>query len=259
MPEPSLASAAAYAASPTPKPTAAAVQTAAPGRASHARNLYDETLVRDQNPDKTACTAASTLIMLNFIAAARSGGREFRWDATTAKESQDAILGWERSHDTLLEDLPGSDAHGWRNALNFYGWNDFKSSATFHYQDFAYSSYEAAVRAAVMSMARYDKPVAILGWAGAHAQILNGYEVYGLDPATSSDFSVTALYLTDPLAKNHLRNARLTNEDFRNGDRKFRFRAYSQTDSPYDDAYTAGRVASDSEWAGRFVIVAPVR
>ncbi len=198
-------------------------------------------------------------MMLNFIGATGSGGNGFRWGATTSYDAQTAILAWERAHDTLLESADGSDAHGWRNALNFYGWGDFTSSATFHYQDFAYRSYDGAVRAAVVAMARYGRPVAILGWAGQHAQVLNGYEVYGLDPTSSSDFSVTAVYMTDPLAKDQLRNARLTNEDFATGDTVYRFRAYSQTDSPYDDPYTSGNVASKSEWLGRFVIIAPVR
>ncbi len=32
-----------------------------------------------------------------------------------------SILAFERSHDTLRSTSAGSDAHGWRNALNYYG------------------------------------------------------------------------------------------------------------------------------------------
>ncbi len=88
------------------------------------------------------------------------------------------ILAWERSHDTL-QGGNGSDVHGWRNALNYYGWG---SSALWAdqrvYDDVSFSSCDYAVKAAVRSMIRYRKPVAILAWAGQHAQMLTGY--YGL-------------------------------------------------------------------------------
>lgn len=73
-----------------------------------------------------------------------------------------------------------------------------RSTAT-TYNDFAYTSYDAAIKAAIISMAKYNKPVGVLAWAGGHAQIINGYQVSGLDPATSSSFAVQYVYITDPL------------------------------------------------------------
>ena len=113
-------------------------------------------------------------------------------------------------------------------------------------------------------MAKYGKPVGILGQAGGHAQIMNGYEVVGLNPATSSNFSVVAVYLTDPLGKDGLRNAKISNANFKSGSLTYRFRAwlytpYYKNESPYDDPYTAGTRTSYDEWYGKWNIVAPVR
>ena len=52
----------------------------------------------------------------------------------------DSILAWERSHDTLAGGS-GSDPHGWRNALNYYGWGSGAlASDTRIYDDFSYRS-----------------------------------------------------------------------------------------------------------------------
>ena len=227
--------------------------------ATYARNLYDGTLVRYQDPDYTACTSTSTMLMLNFTATKGTKGTGFRWGTTISYTLQENILTWERAHDTLTSTGPGSDPNGWRNALNFYGWNDYTNSATMTYQVFDYSSYDAAVKAAVTAMARYNKPVGILTWAGGHAEVLNGYQVSGLNPASSSDFTVQYVYITDPLQKDALRNAQISNANFKSGSLTYRFRPYAYTDSPYDDPYTAGTVASYKAWYGKWVIVAPVR
>lgn len=68
-----------------------------------------------------------------------------------------------------------------------------------------------------------------------------------------------AVYLTDSLAKDGLRNAKISNANFKGGPLTYRFRAYAWTDSPYDDPYTAGTLASYKEWYGKWTIVAPVR
>ena len=116
-------------------------------------------------------------------------------------------------------------------------------------------------------MLRYHKPVAILAWAGQHAQMLTGY--YGLvgDPfARGADgkytnrFTVGGFYLVDPLKAQAMVNARISHSYFRAAaNLKLRFRPYAQTDSPYDDPYTPGYRRSIDEWYGRFVIIAPVR
>ena len=79
----------------------------------------------------TACTAATTMGMLNFTARRGSGGPDFRWTpyrvqnntaSPTDYRDMTSILYYERTWDTLAPTSAGSDAHGWRNALNYYGW-----------------------------------------------------------------------------------------------------------------------------------------
>jgi hypothetical protein len=224
----------------------------------HKKDLYNGSLVRYQNPDGTACTATATEVMLNFIATKGTPDTGFAWTPTVSYDEQEIILGWERAHDTLDAGAPGSDPHGWRNALNYFGWRDYTDPATRHYEDLSYTSFAAAVKAAVVAIATEDQPVGILAWAGGHAQIMTGYEVYGLDPAVSSDFVVQAVYLTDPLASDHMLDTRISYSDFQSGPTLYRFQAYGWQDSGADDPYTPGKTASYKEWYGKWVIVAPV-
>ena len=228
----------------------------------YTQNLYAASGVRYQNPDKTACAATSTQMMLNFISMSSTGGTggtDLSWSATTSYAAQEEIVSFSRSHNTMLASSSGTDPNGWRNALNYFGYGDFENAATMTYKVQAYSSYAGAVKSAVMAIARFGKPVGILGWAGKHAQIINGYQVSGQDPATSSNFTVLAIYLTDPLAKDGLRNVRISNANFANGSLTYRFRRYAETDSPYVDPYTPGATVARNGWYGKWVILAPVR
>ncbi|HEX7472215.1 MAG TPA: hypothetical protein VF323_03965 [Candidatus Limnocylindrales bacterium] len=236
---------------PTPKPI--------PKPQTYTANLYDARLVRYQDPDYTACVATVTQMMLNFVSSKGAEGTGFRWTRSTSYATQENILAWERAHDAYAPSSMGTDPHGWRNGLNYYGWGSYANASTMVYQDLSYASYNAAVKAAVTAIATFDKPVGILGWAGAHAQFINGYEVFGQDPAVSSDFRVVAVYLTDPLRSDGLRNARISDANFKSGSTTYRFRPYAWKDSPYDDPYTPGNVPSYKEWYGRWVILAPVR
>jgi PKD repeat protein len=221
-------------------------------------NLYSS-LVRYQDPDMSSCVAAATLIMLNEVAKEGHRGSGFTWTTSTTLARQRSIMKWARAHDTLEPGSGGTDPNGWRNALNQYGWGDYQDPDTMTYQVQTFTSYGAAVKAAVRAVARFHRPVGILGWAGGHAQVLNGYTVYGQNPATSSSFTVRYVYLTDPLRRDALRNARITFTNFVTGPLKYRLRKYRQTDSPKDDPYTPGVVPADNLWYGRYVIVAPVR
>lgn len=198
-------------------------------------------------------------MMLNFIANAGSGGLGFRWKRNITYASQKSMLWWGRRHQTQVMYHPGIDPHGWRNILNYYGWGSYTNRYLVVYQDVAYSSYTTAVKAAVIAMARTSKPVGILGWAGGHAQFLNGYVAVGENPAVSTNFTVAAVYLTDPLRSDHMRNTKISMRSFQTGSRTYKFTAYRFTDSPYDDPYTPGRRASYLEWAKRWVIIAPTR
>jgi hypothetical protein len=206
--------------------------------------------------------------MLNFIALTGSGGPNFRWKPSVSSASRDALLAFERGHDTLATAARGTDPHGWRNALNYFGWGSTAlESGQMVYKDVRYSSYSDAIHAAVRQMVLTRKPVGILAWAGHHAQMLTGY--YGLrgdplakkaDGSWSNAFSVSGLYITDPLRSDLLVNRRVGYAYLAAASNlRLRLRPYWQTDSPYDDRYTAGYRVSRTEWYGGFVMLLPVR
>lgn len=244
---------------------------------SWTKNLYYWKAFLYQDPYPTACTAASTMIMLNTIAYRHTGGNGFRWTPYRVKNNTSnrsdlrdltSILWFARAHDTLSAFGGGSDAHGWRNALNYYGWGGtaMTNPAKNVYEDLELTSYDAAVHAAVRAIARFDMPVGILTWAGRHAQVMTGYVVDGEDPAVSDAFTVRYVYLTDPLMSDHIVNLKVSNASFKAGTLRLRFQAYRETDSPYDDPYKGGWKRSavsptrgPSEWYHRWVIVAPLR
>jgi hypothetical protein len=240
------------------------------------RNVYHRNGFLYQDPYSKACTAAALMMMLNFTALERSGGNGFTWTNYTVHHSSNpdnvrdmtSIMGFERAHDTLRSTSAGSDAHGWRNALNYYGWGRaaMTDASKRVYDDRQFGTFGGAVKAAVRAIARYHKPVGILGWAGQHAQVMTGYIVTGANPALSSDFTVKYVYLSDPLRSDSIRNKAFSLKSFRSGDLHHRFQAYRETDSPKDDGYTSGwkhssvaPTVGSSEWYHQWVIIAPIR
>jgi hypothetical protein len=241
-----------------------------------ALNLYDWRAFVYQDPYANACTAATTMMMLNVIAYRQTGGEGFRWTPYKVKKNKNpadhrdmtSILAMERGHDTLSIHGSGSDPHGWGNALNYYGWGlaAMTDPTKSVYDDLEFSTYDRAVHAAVRAIARYRMPVGIVTWAGRHAQVMTGYVVDGEDPAISDLFTVRYVYLSDPLYSNHIVNKKVSNATFKAGTLKLRFQSYRETDSPYDDVYTPGFRRSSvsptrgpSEWYRRWVILAPIR
>ena len=256
-------------ASAAPPPTASATTT-------WSRNLWVPSAFVYQDPYFTACTAASTMFMLNVIAYRQAGGTGFTWTPSRVRNSPDpavttdmtSILAFERAHDTLRAGGLGSDAHGWRNALNAYGWSQdaLTDPTSMVFEDRSYRTFSGAVRAAVKAIARRGMPVGVLGWAGGHAQVMTGYVVTGADPRVSDSFTVVSVYLSDPLRRNRIVNRRINLESLRSGALTYRFQAYRDTSSPYDDPLRDGTLAGavrpasgPSEWYRRWVLVLPVR
>ena len=227
-------------------------------------NLYDGAVVRFQNPDWRACTAASTQSMLNLIALdstevlpVREGAATtvgLTWLVNVSYSEQEDILKFERDHMTMSTWEAGTDPHGWRNALNWFGWGSLQADV---YEDAAYSSFEAAAAAVVRSLARTRKPVGILAWGGSHAQFVTGYEVTGGDPRVSDNFQIDAIYLTDPYRSSNLRDFRVTYSTWKSGPNYIRFWPYWQTDSTIRDPID-GKIGY-KEWRNKFVIEEPVR
>jgi hypothetical protein len=230
-------------------------------------NLFVASGFRYQDPNLSACTATSTMDMLNFIKLRGTGGSGFRWTTTLSGTKRDSILAWERTHDTLAGGY-GSDPHGIRNALNYYGWGSGTLTSGFRvYDDASFWTFDGAVKRAVRAMVQARKPVVLLAWAGQHAQMMVGY--YGLigDPFAKDSlgrytnaFSVGGFYLADPLQSQAFVNKAISYGTLRTTtNMKMRYRPYLETDSPYDDPYTPGTKPARDEWYNRFVIVAPLR
>ena len=241
-------------------------QAATPAHSTYAFNLYDRRAIRYQNPDLTACTAAMTQSMLNTIyytstqplsamTAAQASQPAFRWKPTVLASTQKSILRFERSHMTMYTGTLGSDAHGWRNALNYYGWGSIDAGV---YKDFAYTTFDQAVKATVRDIALTNEPVGILSEYGSHAEIVTGYSVTGADPRTGSlDFKVNGVYLTDPLRERHATDHYATYQEWQTtGTPLVRFFPFLQVDSVIRDPID-GQIGR-YEWWKKFVIVAPV-
>ena len=100
------------------------------------------------------------------------------------------------------------------------------------------------------------KPVGLLGWRGAHAQMVTGY--YGLigNPFAKDaagryldTFSIAGVYLTDPLRSSKAVNRPRSYTSLRTTlVYRWRFQRYYENDSKLDDPYTPGVRASRLEW-----------
>ncbi|MCI0584687.1 MAG: cell wall-binding repeat-containing protein [Chloroflexi bacterium] len=219
-------------------------------------NLYDGRAVRYQQPDASACTATAVMMMLNMAAYAGSTAPDgFAWAPSRSFDVQSTILAWEREHMTQpASGTDGSDPHGWRNALNHFGWGAMESGV---YEDLAFGSLDGAIRQAIVSAAQTGKPTGLLMLSGAHAVVLHGWDVVGDDPRTGSlDFTVRGVYLTDPWQPNAHRNYYVSLTGLTSGSPSVRYTPYRETDSTLVDPID-GRVGRE-EWYGRYVIVAAV-
>jgi hypothetical protein len=249
---------------PLPTPAASPTASGSP-QTDWTLDLFETAGVRHQNPDATACTAASAQTALNLLAL---NGVATQWLPTTSYEEQESILQYERANMTLPTFLPGSDPHGTRNALNYYGWGSMAAGV---YTDAAYTTFSDAAGAVVSSIARTHKPAIVFAWMGGHAQVVTGYKVHGSDPATSSDFTVLGVYVTDPLIGTGTLDYDGTSHEFqataddtwvsvldwKAGPDAVKWDRYWQPDSTLRDPID-GRVGR-TEWYNRWVVVLATR
>jgi len=253
---------------PTPSPTPPPTPTPPPAPVAPASmDLFIARSFRYQDPNYAACTSASVMNMLNFTAGHASGGPGFRWVRTVSGAARDSMLRWERRNDTLTTGI-GSDPHGWRNALNYYGWGAAAMTGAGRvYDDMPFTSYAAAIKASVRAIAATGKPVGVLGWRGHHAQVITGY--YGLsgDPYAvdangryTDAFTVGGLYFSDALRSDRMTHIRVSYYSLEHTTNyRLRFRPFMQIDSKLDDPLTAGWRRSSDEWHRRFVVILPLR
>jgi hypothetical protein len=236
---------------PTPTPTASSTPIAAVQTWTF--DIYDSRAVRWQDPDPNACAAAVAQSMLNTIYYAKSSS-SLAWQPSVLFSTQEDILAFERANMTMLVTSAGTDPHGWRNALNYYGW---ASATAGMYSDRSYTSLDAASRATVSAIATLRKPVGILARSGTHAQFVTGYKVTGEDPQTgSTNFSIVGVYVTDPLQNTGRRDSWTTYANWVSGGSWVKFAPYVESDSP-DTDHVDGQVGT-TEWYGHWVALMPV-
>lgn len=172
--------------------------------------------------DSRTCTAASTAMMLNFIA-----GRDLRL-------SQMTILRYAQARDALNNRVQrGSDPLGWGNVLTAY---DGRTGQSFTYKWEAYASESAALKRAARQIAVTGKPVGLVIWNGGHAVVMTGFEASG-DPRTG-DFTLNYVWISDPLGSSHKR--------------------YTASGSPLDRYLALDATPTyDRAWYKKYVIVVP--
>lgn len=176
----------------------------------------------ERQVDGRTCVAASTAMMLNFIA-----GKDLRL-------SQMAILGYAQPRDALNDaQQRGSDPLGWSKAMTYF---DSRTGSEFTYSWEAYTSESAALKRAATQIAVTGKPVGLVIWNGRHAVVMTGFEATG-DPR-SGDFTLTHIWISDPLGSSH--------------------RRYTAAGSPLNAYLELDATPTyDRAWYKKFVIVAP--
>jgi len=127
------------------------------------------------------CTAADVQMMRNMVF--------HRTDHSSTNQSR--YFWWMRSHNRYTIPVSdGVDPQGWRDGLR--NWVDSR------YTIVSTTSFLASIRSAVRSLRLTNRPVGLLVAHGNHAWILNGFSATA-DPAVTSSFRITAVWVTGPL------------------------------------------------------------
>jgi len=176
----------------------------------------------ERQVDGRTCVAASTAMMLNFIAR-----RDLRLD-------QMRILRYAQPRDALNDAVQrGTDPLGWARALTHY------SSATgrsFAYRWEAYGSEGAALKRAARLIEATGKPVGLTVQHGQHAVVMTGFEA-SRDPSLG-DFTLLSIWISDPLGATRTR--------------------YAAASSPTDRYLELDATSTyDRAWYDKYVIVVP--
>ena len=178
----------------------------------------------ERQVDSRTCTAASTAMMMNFIA-----HRDLNL-------SQRTILRYEQPRDALNDAVQrGSDPLGWSKAATHY------SPLTGHpttYRWEAYSTRSAALRRAAKQIALTGKPVGLLVSHGRHAMVMTGFSA-SANPARTSSYTLFSISVSDPFGSAH--------------------HLYAPTTAPLNKYLETDATAFyDARWYGRYVIITPL-
>lgn len=201
----------------------ASVAVAPASAATHARDLYFRAGYERQVDSRT-CTAASTAMMLNFIARRDLG------------LNQSYILSWAQPRDTLDDDVQrGSDPLGWARALTYFSPRAGKGTIPYRWE--SYSTEYIALKHAARVIAERQVPVGLLVAHGTHAMVMTGFEATR-DPRYG-DFTLLSVWISDPNGSMHRKYPVSSSP----------MNTYLELDSMY--AYY------DQAWYRRYVIIAP--
>jgi hypothetical protein len=177
----------------------------------------------ERQVDSRTCTAASTAMMMNFIAR-----RDLRL-------SQMTILRYEQPRDALNNATQrGSDPLGWSRAATYYSRYTGKPT-TYRYE--TYTSRLSALRHAAAQIARTGKPVGLLVAHGTHAMVMTGFTGTA-NPATAYTWTLNSVWFSDPNGYAHRNTA----------PQYVPLNTYLETDAT---AYY------DSQWYGKYITIVP--
>jgi hypothetical protein len=127
------------------------------------------------------CTAANAQIMRNMKYGL----------ANHSQTTQGAYFSYMRAHDRYSFPVTdGTDPQGWAAGIAHY--------VDARYRLLTYSSFDTALRDAVVRMRLTGLPVSLAVMRGAHAWVLHGFTATA-DPAVTTHFTVTSVRVTGPL------------------------------------------------------------
>ncbi len=177
----------------------------------------------ERQVDGRTCVAASTAMMLNFIARKDLG------------LSQMYILRWAQPRDALNDARQrGSDPLGWAKALTYFSTR--AGQGPFRYDWEARTSEYSALKRAARQIAVTNKPVGLLVQNGRHAMVMTGFEA-SRDPRRG-DFKLTYVWVSDPNGTWH--------------------RRYTAAGSPLNKYLELDATSAyDRAWYGKYVTVVP--
>jgi hypothetical protein len=121
------------------------------------------------------CTGASTQMMLNLVGGA----------SDHSSTNQGTYVSYAISHSVYVAKSAGAEIDGWANALTAYGAGSYTVEA--------FSTPDAALKAAATRMRVTGKPVGLVVMEGHHAWVMAGFASSGDDPAVSQNFSLTSV------------------------------------------------------------------
>jgi hypothetical protein len=130
----------------------------------------------ESNP--SLCVPAAMQTMINIMSA--------QPDTTAATQMRLYALARTLSPKTLRGD--GAEPEGWARGLGALGFGTYAVSVR--------GSVTNAIHAAAWAIRLTGKPAGLIVWYGAHSWVMSGFTATA-DPAYTSQFTVTAVYLED--------------------------------------------------------------